>query len=105
MPTSPTPPIELLGSDSRLTGPTVEVPEEAIDALASICETIGADGSDLDAVAEASRDWWPLALHWALAGQVPRLAEVVVRPTTTDEVVRVAQVCNCLLYTSPSPRD
>ena len=26
-----------------------------------------------DAVAEASRDWWPLALHWALAGEVPQL--------------------------------
>ena len=94
MPTSPTPPIELLGSDSRLTGPGVEVPEEAISALASICETIEADGSNDDAVAEASRDWWPLALHWALAGQVPRLAEVVVRPTSTNEVVRVVQVCN-----------
>jgi alkyldihydroxyacetonephosphate synthase len=94
MPTSPTPPIELLGSDSRLAGPGVEVPEEAIEALASICETIEADGSDHDAVAEASRDWWPLGLHWALAGQVPRLADVVVRPTTTAEVVRVVQVCN-----------
>jgi alkyldihydroxyacetonephosphate synthase len=94
VPTSPTPPIELLGSDSRLAGPGVEVHEEAIDALASICETIEADGAGRDAVAEASRDWWPLALHWALAGQVPRLADVVVRPTTTEEVARVLQVCN-----------
>ena len=94
MPMSPTPPIELLGSNSRLTSGGIEVPEEAITALASICETIEADGSPEDAVAEASRDWWPLALHWALAGQVPRLAEVVVRPTSTDEVVRVVQVCN-----------
>lgn len=103
MPTSPTPPIELLGHGSRLAGQVVEVPEEAISALASICETIefdesdesdSSDGSTGDPVAEASRDWWPLALHWALAGQVPRLAEVVVRPTSTDEVVRVLQVCN-----------
>ena len=94
MPTSPTPPIELLGSGSRLAGATVEVPEEALHALASICEIVEADGVGLDQVAEASRDWWPLALHWALAGQVPRLAEVVVRPTTTDEVVSVVQVCN-----------
>jgi alkyldihydroxyacetonephosphate synthase len=74
----------------------VEVPEEAIHALASICEVIGADESDDTdaALAEASRDWWPLSLHWALAGQVPRLAEVVARPTSTDEVVRVVQVCN-----------
>jgi alkyldihydroxyacetonephosphate synthase len=33
-------------------------------------------------------------LRWSLAGQVPQLAEVVVRPTTTEEVVRVVQVCN-----------
>ena len=94
MPTSPTPPIELLGTASRLTNQVVEVPEEAILALASICETIEADGRGVEAVAEASRDWWPLALHWALAGQVPQLAEVVVRPTTTDQVARVLQVCN-----------
>lgn len=96
MPTSPTPPIELLGSTSRLTSTSIEVPEEAIAALSSICETIESDeaGDGPDAVAEASRDWWPLALHWALAGQVPQLAEVVVRPTSTDEVVRVLQVCN-----------
>jgi alkyldihydroxyacetonephosphate synthase len=72
----------------------VEVSEEALVALASICETIESDGRDVDAVAEASRDWWPLALHWALAGQVPKLADVVVRPASTDEVARVLQVCN-----------
>ena len=63
MPMSPTPPIELLGIDSRLTGPSIDVPEEALHALASICETIESDGSENDPVAEASRDWWPLALH------------------------------------------
>jgi alkyldihydroxyacetonephosphate synthase len=90
MPTSPTPPIELLGTGSRLPAGVVEVPEEALQALASICEVV----IDETAVAESSRDWWPLALHWALAGQVPRLADAVVRPTTTGEVVRVVQVCN-----------
>jgi alkyldihydroxyacetonephosphate synthase len=94
VPTSPTPPIELLGNASRLTNPSVEVSEEALVALASICQTIESDGRDVDAVAEASRDWWPLALHWALAGQVPKLADVVVRPASTDEVARVLQVCN-----------
>ena len=97
MPTSPTPPIELLGNGTRLGGAGIEVPEEAVAALASICETVEASEASLDAidpVAEASRDWWPLGLHWALAGQVPRVADVVVRPTTTDEVVRVVQICN-----------
>ena len=90
MPVSPTPPIELLGTGSRLAGGIVEVPEEALLALESICEVV----TDEPDVAESSRDWWPLALHWALAGQVPRLADAVVRPTTTGEVVRVVQVCN-----------
>jgi alkyldihydroxyacetonephosphate synthase len=95
MPTSPTPPIELLGTGSRLTGPYVDVPEEAISALASICDVVEAGDDDGDRqVAEASRDWWPLSLHWSLAGQVPRLAEVIARPTSTDEVVGVVRVCN-----------
>ncbi len=90
MTSSPTPPIELLGEGSRFDGPGVDVPEEALHALESICEVI----TEGTGVAEASRDWWPLALHWALAGEVPQLADVVVRPTSTDEVVRVTQVCN-----------
>ena len=93
MPSSPTPPIELTGSGSRFVGPSVEVPEEALDALASICETITVDDST-DQVAEASRDWWPMALHWSLLGDVPRLAEVVVRPTSTAEVAAAVGVCN-----------
>jgi alkyldihydroxyacetonephosphate synthase len=110
---SPTPPIELLGSGSRLPGATVEIPTETVASFTAICETLAqpvadlrtgdrssADPADTDTdadagpVAEASRDWWPLALHWALAGQVPRLAAVVVRPTSTDEVRRVVELCN-----------
>ncbi len=89
-PIAPTPPIELEGSDSRFEGAAVEVPEEALAELAAICEVITNVGS----VAEASRDWWPLALHWSLDGKVPRLAEVVVRPTTTAEVVSIVNICN-----------
>jgi alkyldihydroxyacetonephosphate synthase len=95
MPMSPTPPIELLGTASRLTSAYGDVPDEAIAALASICDVVEVGDDDGDRqVAEASRDWWPLSLHWSLAGQVPRLAEVIVRPTSTEEVVGVVQVCN-----------
>jgi alkyldihydroxyacetonephosphate synthase len=94
MTTSPTPPIELNGTGSRFAdsgdGGAGDVSEEVLDALASVCEVI----TDTPTVAEASRDWWPMALHWSLAGQVPRLADVVVRPATTDEVVAVVRVCN-----------
>lgn len=89
-PTSPTPPIELDGTDSRFDCVAVEVPEEALAALTETCEVI----TGATAVAEASRDWWPMALHWSLEGKVPRLAEVVVRPTTTAEVVSVVEICN-----------
>ena len=44
--------------------------------------------------AEASRDWWPLSMHWSLAGAVPALAAAVCRPSTTDEVVAVLAFCN-----------
>jgi alkyldihydroxyacetonephosphate synthase len=90
MPISPTPPIELTGHDSRFAGTVVEVDDDALAALRSVCAVV----EDGEPVAEASRDWWPLALHWSLAGQVPQLADVVVRPTTLDEVVRVVRVCN-----------
>ncbi|MGB0114297.1 MAG: FAD-binding oxidoreductase [Ilumatobacteraceae bacterium] len=87
---SPTPPIELNGAGSRLGSTPVEVPEDALHALTSICEVVTGERD----VAESSRDWWPLALHWALAGDVPRLADAVVRPSTTEQVARVVQVCN-----------
>jgi len=89
-PTSPTPPIELNGTASRLEGFAVEVPEEALTALAAACEVI----TNTDSVAEASRDWWPMALHWSLAGEVPQMAEVVARPTTTGEVEAIVRICN-----------
>ena len=84
-PTSPTPPIELNGATSQFEGVAVEVPEEALAALTEVCEVI----TDSTSVAEASRDWWPLALHWSLAGKVPRMAEVVARPSNTGEVEAV----------------
>ena len=88
--TSPTPPIELTGTGERLRGSAVEVSAAFIDELAGICETVTA----IDEVAEASRDWWPLALHWSLAGQVPRRAAVVARPSRTEQVAAVLALCN-----------
>ncbi|MGI9646702.1 MAG: FAD-binding oxidoreductase, partial [Ilumatobacteraceae bacterium] len=90
MTTSPTPPIELTGTGARFTTPAVEVDPEVIDALADVCEV----RTDEREVAEASRDWWPLALHWSLAGEVPQVADVVARPTTTEEVAGVVRVCD-----------
>jgi alkyldihydroxyacetonephosphate synthase len=86
--TSPTPPIELAGTRPRWGG-AVEVPGAAVDALRTVTAVV----DDVREVAEASRDWWPLALHWSLAGEVPQRAAVVVRPASTGEVAATVRVC------------
>jgi len=45
-------------------------------------------------VAEASRDWWPLAMIWARQGQVGQVAGALARPTTVDEVANVSRLCH-----------
>jgi alkyldihydroxyacetonephosphate synthase len=88
--TSPTPPIELAGTGEHLSGTGVDLGHSLVEQLAAICEVV----VDEREVAEASRDWWPLALHWALAGEVPRRAGVVVRPATTEQVSAITVACN-----------
>ncbi len=90
MSTTPTPPIELAGTASHFDATPVPVDGALLDALSGICEVV----TDVEAVAEASRDWWPVALHWALAGEVPQRAACVVRPTSTDEVADVLRSCH-----------
>ena len=46
------------------------------------------------ATAEASRDWWPLAMIWAVDGQVPAQARAVVRPANAHQVSAVLTACN-----------
>ncbi len=85
----PVPPIELTGTADHLPGAPVDVPVELLSRLAATCPT---EVSEL-VTAEASRDWWPLALHWSLAGQVPRRAAAVCRPRSTAEVAEVVMAC------------
>jgi alkyldihydroxyacetonephosphate synthase len=86
--TEPTAPIELTGSTSRWAS-AIQAPPGVLDELAAICPVV----DDPQAVAERSRDWWPLALHWSLAGEVPVRASVAVRPTSTEQVAAVVRVC------------
>jgi alkyldihydroxyacetonephosphate synthase len=88
--TVPTPPIELAGTGTHLRTTTVEVPDQVMAALADACPTVTSDVER----AEASRDWWPLALHWALAGEVPQIAAAVCSPRSTHEVAAVMRVCH-----------
>ncbi len=90
MSTSPTPPIELTGSAPHLETPTVDISDELVARLASGCEVV----TDPAVVAESSRDWWPLALHWSLRGQVPQLAGLLARPSDVEQVAHVLTTCN-----------
>jgi len=47
-----------------------------------------------DSLRQASRDWWPLAMTWALDNQVGGLAAVMCRPTGPTEVADIAALCN-----------
>ena len=87
--TRPTPPIELTGTGEHLTGPAVAIPAELLSRLRASVETVT---NDLE-VAQCSRDWWPLSMHWSLAGEVPRKAWAVCRPRSAEEVAHVLREC------------
>jgi alkyldihydroxyacetonephosphate synthase len=90
---APTPPIafgEGIIRD-RLDAKRVEVD----DALRKALTATGATVTDApDVVAEASRDWWPLAMIWALDAQVAVRASVVVTPQSVEQVQAVVRACN-----------
>lgn len=89
-PTAAIPPIELVGTADHFAGTGVDISEDILGRLAAICAT----DVSVAGTAEASRDWWPITMHWALAGSVPRRAAAVVRPTTTEQVSAIAAICN-----------
>src|SRR6478736_5321636 len=92
---APTPPIAFAGDAGGITdragGGRVEVDDALRDRLAAT----GAEVGDAPAeISEASRDWWPLAMIWALDDRVTARASVVVRPRSADEVAAVLRLCN-----------
>jgi len=66
----------------------VEVPDSVVDRLRGVCEVSTASLGD------AGRDWWPLALTWAVHGDVPAQPAAVARPSSADEVAAVLRICN-----------
>jgi alkyldihydroxyacetonephosphate synthase len=89
----PTPPIEFAvgaGLSRRLDGPTVDVPAAVVAQLSSACEVV-VEPAALD---EAGRDWWPLALGWALAGSLPSRPALIARPASAAAVGAVLAICN-----------
>ncbi|MFM8856677.1 MAG: FAD-binding oxidoreductase, partial [Actinomycetota bacterium] len=61
-----------------------------IEQLRAICPV----DTDVDHLADAGRDWWPISMHWALRGEVPAIASVIVKPRTTLETSHVLSYCS-----------
>lgn len=70
-------------------GAETAVPPGLVERLRAVCPTDDTDAARVS----AGRDWWPLAVSWAVAGDVPALPAVVVRPTTAEQVSAVLALC------------
>jgi alkyldihydroxyacetonephosphate synthase len=93
-PGAPTAPIALAGDPGAVTGRLAATRVEVPDAVVSRLEAICAVTAEPAVLAEASRDWWPQAMIWALDGQVAALASVVAAPTSAEQVAALLAVCH-----------
>jgi alkyldihydroxyacetonephosphate synthase len=88
----PTPPIEFAAGN---VANRIGAPSTSCDELVVAWRAAGIDVGTSDTVrAETSRDWWPLAMQWALTPAVGGIAAAVVRPASVDEVARVLADCD-----------
>ncbi|HUQ39323.1 MAG TPA: FAD-binding oxidoreductase [Acidimicrobiales bacterium] len=91
----PTPPIALAGPAAdagvHLSAAAVPLDDGFVDRLRSACGDVTTDAA---ALAEAGRDWWPLAMVWARANEVPARGAAIARPGSADEVAAVLRLCN-----------
>lgn len=92
-PGAPTPPIALdaANATSRIANTTVDLSAAVLRRLSDACTEVTTTPEEL---AECSRDWWPLAMTWALDGQVASLAAAVVRPSSAAEVAAILVICD-----------
>jgi alkyldihydroxyacetonephosphate synthase len=68
----------------------VAVDDAVAGRLASVCPVSAAP----DAIADASRDWWPLAMVWQAEGTEQPLAALVAAPVDTAQVAEALAICN-----------
>lgn len=94
-PGRPTPPIDIHGgaaaARARRRGSHVGITDAVMAALRDACEDVTDDPA---ATAEASRDWWPLAMTWAVHGEVAARAAAVARPGSPEQVAAVLAICD-----------
>jgi alkyldihydroxyacetonephosphate synthase len=92
-PSRPATPIEIAAGSpahpSRF-GREIDVDPAFLSRLSALCA--GVDTSQQGRL-DAGRDWWPLALVWALDETPPALPAAVARPTTASEVAAVLKLC------------
>jgi alkyldihydroxyacetonephosphate synthase len=92
---APTPPIALGGDPAaarpRLGTNVVDVDDVLMARLEGACASVTRDATT---IGEASRDWWPLAMIWALDNEVAARASVVARPSSADEIAAVLRLCS-----------
>lgn len=75
----------------RIAGPRVPVDDALVDRLRDVCAEVTVDAA---VRVEAGRDWWPLAIRWAMDGEVPALPAVVARPSDGAQVASVLAACH-----------
>ncbi len=94
MPSEPTAPIAFGGSGAvtaRFDAAMVDIDDVVLERLRSTGSTVTREAAG---IAEASRDWWPLAMTWAGNDQVAALAAAIVAPSTPEQVAEVLRICN-----------
>ncbi len=92
-PGRPTPPIALpdpAAATARWGTAAVEVGDALVERLRATGAAVALEPA---ARAEASRDWWPLAMTWATDDQVGGLAGAVVRPDDASQVPAILRMC------------
>jgi alkyldihydroxyacetonephosphate synthase len=93
--TRPTPVTTVDAADraviDHLDGPKVVIDDAVRRRLTDVCDVVAEGDAER---ADAARDWWPLAISWATAGQVPARPAVVARPSDTGQVAAVLALCD-----------
>jgi alkyldihydroxyacetonephosphate synthase len=75
---------------SRL-GTEISLDDAVIARLSGVCAEVDAGAG---ARLAAGRDWWPIAMRWAVEETVPSRPAVVCRPSSAGEVAAVLRVCH-----------
>ncbi|MCB1272743.1 MAG: FAD-binding oxidoreductase [Microthrixaceae bacterium] len=94
-PGAPTPPIGIAGgapdASTRTDAVAVGIPDAVLERLRAAGAAVSVEQG---ALAEAGRDWWPLAMTWATEGIVPARAGALVAPESAEQVPEILAVCN-----------